>query len=512
MTMPTNKNIVDMKPYSPPIEGRRRYKGMLFDFNERTTAPSPKIIKALNKFLDEEKLQIYPEYSDLEAKIARYAGVNNEETMVVNGSDQGIDLIFRTFTSKGGKVVIPSPSFAMFYQCAGIIGNKVVTPEYNEDFTNPSTAFPFKKVLNSIDNKTELVIICNPNNPTGTTIPIKDIEKILKKAITTNTIIYIDEAYFEFSGITATSLIKKYPNLIITRTFSKAFGLASLRIGYVIAQKAILNEMKKIRGPYDINMMSVCAAKASLEDIKSVRKYTDEVMKKAKPKVEEFLTQNKMEFYPSGANFILFKPNNPKVFKVLKKNGLLLRSINGKFIRLTIGTVKQMGKFIQFYRQNFLQKYAFLDRDGALIFEPQDDFQIDSVEKLKILPGVVKGLKRLQQKGFKFIMVSNQDGLGTRNFPLKDFKKPQQKFLKTLRKEKIKFEAIFVCPHKTEDNCNCRKPKTGLVGEFFTANRGRIDMKNSFMYGDRESDRKFAKNLNLKFIKAKTNGKFNLDN
>ena len=506
----TNKNIVIMKPYSPPIEGRRRYQGMLFDFNERTIPPSQKVVKALNEFLDEGKLQVYPEYSDLEAKIAAYAGVDKEEVLVVNGSDQGIDLIFRTFTSEGGKVIIPSPSFAMFYQCAGVTGNKVIKPEYKPAPTNTSAAFPLEETLNSIANDTELVIICNPNNPTGTLIPIKDIETILKKA--QNAIVFIDEAYFEFSGITATSLIKKYPNLIITRTFSKAFGLASLRIGYVLAQESLLNEMKKVRGPYDVNMMSVCAAKASLKDLKSVRKYVSEVMGKAKKKIEVFLTQNRIEFYPSGANFILFKPNNPEVFKVLKENGLLLRPRNGQFIRLTIGTTEQMEKFIKFYRENFLQKYAFLDRDGALIFEPQDDFQIDSIEKLQILPGVIKGLKRLQQRGFKFIMISNQDGVGTDSFPQENFTKPQQKFLETLKQEGIEFKEIFICPHKKEDNCDCRKPKTGLVNNFFAENRGRIDMGNSFMYGDRESDRQFAKNLNLKFIKSKTNGKFNLQN
>ena len=347
----TNKNIVKIEPYSPPIEGRRQYQGMLFDFNERTIPPSPKIIKALSGFLDEGKLQVYPEYTDFEARIADYAGVDNKEVMVVNGSDQGIDLIFRTFTSAGGKIIIPSPSFAMFYQCAGVTGNEVVAPEYKLDFTNEYAAFPLKETLKSIGDNTELVVICNPNNPTGTLIPIEDIEVITKKA--KNSIVYIDEAYFEFSGVTATSLIKKYPNLIITRTFSKAFGLASLRIGYVLAQESLLNEMRKVRGPYDVNMMSVCAAKASLEDLDNVRKYVGEIMGKAKGKIEKFFMQNRIEFYPSGANFILFKLNNPEVFETLKENGLLLRPRNGQFIRLTIGTTGQMEEFIQFYRENF---------------------------------------------------------------------------------------------------------------------------------------------------------------
>jgi len=490
-----NKNIARMKSYAPPIEGRRQYDGMLLDFNERTVPPSQKVIKALRKFLDKNDLQIYPEYGRIEAKIADYAGVEKDQVMIVNGSDQGIDLIFRTFTSKGGKVVIPSPSFAMFYQCAEIMGNKVISPESSK----------------AIDEKTQLVVICNPNNPTGSLTSLEEIEKILKKAANINGVVYVDEAYFEFSGVTTAKLIRKYPNLIITRTFSKAFGIASLRIGYILAQKPLIDEMKKIRGPYDVNMMAVCAASASLEDLGSMRRYVAEVMNKAKPLIEKFFTQNRIDFYPSKANFILFKPNNSKVFKALKANGLLLRPRGGELLRLTIGTVEQTEKFIRFYRENFLQKYAFLDRDGALIFEPRDNFQIDSLKKLKILPGVTKGLKRLKQKGFKFIMVSNQDGLGTKSFPKKDFEKPQNRLVEILMKQGIEFEKIFVCPHKEEGNCNCRKPKTGLLDAFFKSNCGRIDMENSFMYGDRESDRQFAKNLNLKFIKAQTNGKFDLE-
>jgi imidazoleglycerol-phosphate dehydratase / histidinol-phosphatase len=164
------------------------------------------------------------------------------------------------------------------------------------------------------------------------------------------------------------------------------------------------------------------------------------------------------------------------------------------------------------------QKYAFLDRDGALIYEPSLEetpsgevpYQIDSIEKLKILPGVLTGLKKLREEGFKLVLISNQDDLGKKIFPRPNFERPQQKMLKVFRENGIEFEEIFICPHTLEDECLCRKPKTGLVEEFFERNE--VDRENSFMYGDRESDEQFAKNLNIKFIKAKTNEKFNLDN
>lgn len=153
-----------------------------------------------------------------------------------------------------------------------------------------------------------------------------------------------------------------------------------------------------------------------------------------------------------------------------------------------------------------LKKYAILDRDGTLIFEPQDTFQIDSVEKLEILPGVIQGLKRLANNGYKFVMVSNQDGLGTFSFPLKMFNGPQNKMLKIFKKNGIEFEEIFICPHFEGEDCDCRKPKIGLFIEFLK--KAEIDVVKSFVCGDRDSDKKLAENLGLRFVRADLNGDF----
>ena len=151
-------------------------------------------------------------------------------------------------------------------------------------------------------------------------------------------------------------------------------------------------------------------------------------------------------------------------------------------------------------------KYAFIDRDGTLIFEPQDTFQIDSTSKLKVLPGVIEGFQKLKELGYGLIMISNQDGLGTSYFPKDDFEKPQNKMLEIFKEAGIEFEEVFVCPHLDADKCNCRKPKTGLVDDFLKS--ADIDMKNSFVCGDRESDKKFAENIGFRFIKAELNGSF----
>ena len=162
------ENIKKMKPYQPPLEGRASGGYLLLDFNEMTIEPSPKVKKALKEFVDSGRLQVYPEYGDLEAKIAKYAGNKPGQVMVTNGSDQGIDVIVRAFVKDGDKVIIPFPSFAMYYQSAEIQGAEILKPIYR-----PDLSFPLEEVLGLIEksvNRSKLLIIANPNNPTGTAI------------------------------------------------------------------------------------------------------------------------------------------------------------------------------------------------------------------------------------------------------------------------------------------------------------------------------------------------------
>lgn len=488
------KRIQNMEPYRPPIDGRSGYSGLLLDFNERTTGPP---------------VRLYPEYFDLTEKIARYAKINSAQVMVTNGTDQAIDIIFRTFSDRDDAIIIPEPTFAMYAQYAQINGNRIVSPRYRKD----SLAFPLEKVLKAIKSSTKLVVICNPNNPTGTLIAPADIAKIARKAAAA--IVYVDEAYYEFSGVTAARLINEYPNIIVSRTFSKAFGLAGLRIGYVMAQRQYINEMLKVRGPYDVNQTACRAATEALSKLEAARSYSREIIEEAKPLTEQFFRQNNIKFYRSAGNFILFKPENPEtVAQTLRENGIAVRpqakpNVGGT-LRLTIGTKKQMQTFINTYKEVILktspQKYAFIDRDGVLIDEPQDDFQVDSLEKLQILDGTIEGLRRLRDLGYRLVLVSNQDGIGTATFPQADFDKPQNAMLRTFRDAGIVFDEVFICPHNPEDNCGCRKPKTGLLDDWLKGVM--LDTRQSFVCGDRTTDEGLANNLGLKFVPMDTNGNF----
>lgn len=143
-----------------------------------------------------------------------------------------------------------------------------------------------------------------------------------------------------------------------------------------------------------------------------------------------------------------------------------------------------------------MKKYAFVDRDGTIIFEPPDTFYVDSLDKLQILPGVIQTLQLLKKKGYSLVMVTNQDGLGSDYNPTDVFNRIQAALLGQLKKEGIEFERILVCPHYAEDNCQCRKPKTGLIKDITD-----IDKESSLMIGDREADVQFARNLHIKDYK-----------
>lgn len=151
-------------------------------------------------------------------------------------------------------------------------------------------------------------------------------------------------------------------------------------------------------------------------------------------------------------------------------------------------------------------KVAFLDRDGTLIFEPPETHQIDSVAQLKILPGVVEGLRRLVKEQYRLVMVTNQDGLGTPALPKNSFEKPQRKLLSLLKQDGIEFYKIFICPHLEKTRCACRKPKPGLVKKFLASEK--IDYEKSFAVGDRATDMEFAENIGIRGYLMDTNQRF----
>lgn len=342
-------HIQAMGNYHPPDDNRLEYAGTLLDFNEKTIPPSPAVKAALQEVIDKNIIQIYPEDCvQLREKIANYVQVRPEQILLTNGSDQAIDLVFRSFTCAQGEVIIPQPSYSMFSLFAEMMNNTLLQPE-----VNPDLSFPMEGVQAAVTKNTQLIVICNPNNPTGSILSNDDLAQLAEA--NPQAMIFVDEAYAEFSQQTAVPLLLRYPNIVISRTFSKAFGLAGLRLGYIIARPDFIKEMEKVRDPININIFAYYGARAVLDNINELNSYVDEVMNKAKPLVEKFFIDNAIEYYPSAANFILFKPQQPAndVFEKLRAAGLLTRVRSGAHIdntiRVTIGTVAQMQKFIEEY-------------------------------------------------------------------------------------------------------------------------------------------------------------------
>jgi len=338
------KAIEKMQPYNPPLEGRR---GLIrLDFNENTIGCSPKVLEAIRR-IPADEIATYPEYSKFRKKLANCLKVKEDELMVNNATDESIIVIMQAYIEKGDEVVLPIPTFAMFKFYAQLMDANVKEVLYNKDLS-----FPTDGVLNSITNRTKLVILCNPNNPTGTPIKREDIIKIIEKAKANNSLVLLDEAYVQYNKATCKDLINKYQNLIIIQTFSKAYGMAGLRLGYAIADKEIMKNLLKASSPYSVNTMATAAGSAAIDDQEFVKKYVKEVEKSKKIIYKEF-RKLKIKTYPTAANFLIvyFGKNCKRIEKGLKKKGILVRDrsnyplLNG-CLRIGIGTAEQTKKLI----------------------------------------------------------------------------------------------------------------------------------------------------------------------
>jgi histidinol-phosphate aminotransferase len=336
-------HIRAMSAYKPPLE-KRSSKFLLCDFNERIDPVSPVINQAIRAYLDQDSLQRYPSYGDMTARIARYAEVPAEQVMLTNGSDHGIELIFRATCSAGDEVVVPQPSFAMYRQVAAAEGLVLKTPLYDAE-----GRFPLDATLASLTARTRLVVVGNPNNPTGTGIEPSALLQIAEAA--GEAAVLVDECYFEYTRATVKDALERHPNLFITRTFSKTWGLAALRLGYILSAARNIEDLLKVRGPYDINTIAVVAARAALDNPEYMQSYVDEVMSLSKPRFERFLQDAGIRYWPGKANFVLTFPESPeRVLQGLEAEAILVRPQRGPGIdgalRMSLGRLSDTERLI----------------------------------------------------------------------------------------------------------------------------------------------------------------------
>lgn len=289
-------------------------------------------------------MAVYPEYGEAKERIARYFRVRPEQFVFTNGTDEAIQVLMNTYVDDGQEVVILKPSYAMYRFYAQVAGAKLREVEYPE----PDMEFPLQEVLEAITLETRAVILANPNNPTGTSIGLLGIERILHRA--RKAVVMVDEAYYEFSGVTALTEIERIPNLFVSRTFSKVFGMAAMRLGCLFSHAANIEFLHKAQSPYSVNTLAVLAAQAAVADTDYIQNYVAEVLA-ARELLCVGLEKLGIGYVPSSANFILVRLGGRaiEVRDALRACGILVRDRSYEApgcVRMTVGTREQTRRLL----------------------------------------------------------------------------------------------------------------------------------------------------------------------
>jgi len=331
------KAVEQMAPYSPPSGGRA---GKLrLDFNENTVGCSPRVIEFLRNKLCEQQLSIYPEYTKAKPALAKFFGVEADELLLTNGTDEAIQVLVNTYLDDGDDVIILRPSYAMYRFYCEVAGASI----QDIDYRKVTLEFPLEELLDAITPATRAILISNPNNPTGTAIDVAAIRRILDRA--PQAAVLIDEAYYEFCGITALPLIGEYPNLFVSRTFSKVYGMAAMRMGCLFSQASNVAYLHKAQSPYSVNMLAALAAEAAVQDTEYVANYVAEALA-ARELLAKGLDKLGIGYAHSAANFILgyFGERAIEVRDALRDKAILVRDRSYEIpggVRITAGTREQ---------------------------------------------------------------------------------------------------------------------------------------------------------------------------
>jgi histidinol-phosphate aminotransferase len=352
--VPFRKNLLGIKPYVPgkPIEDLERELGIKnaskIASNENPLGPSPQVILALERALP--KIHRYPDGGayNLSQALARHLGVEANQLLLGHGSNELIVRLGQMFLNPGDEVLYGEPGFFV-YSSTALLCEAIPRPLPLRDFTHDLKVFE-----RAITPKTKIVYIANPNNPTGTMVPLSDIEVFLK-ACPPHVLVVLDEAYYEYvddqSYFESLKLLPRYPQLVILRTFSKAFGLAGLRVGYGVAQTELVEIFQKIREPFNVNGLAMVAAEAALTDRAHVKKVAD-LNNRMRRRLYEGLLRLGLKPVPTQANFVYFEiPKAIDLYQDLLKKGIIVRPMGPNALRVTTGTEEETGNFLKVFEE-----------------------------------------------------------------------------------------------------------------------------------------------------------------
>lgn len=344
MSIYLSSRTQSLSPYIPGEQPQdKRY--IKLNTNENPYPPSPKVIQAINDALSSLRLYPDPESTTLRESIASYYGVKVEEVFVGNGSDEVLAIAFMSFFMPDRAVIYPDVTYTFYEVYAGLFGLKSMTVPVNRDFSLDLE--PFCKNNSG-------VVIANPNAPTGIAIDIKDVELLLRT--NPDNVVILDEAYIDFGGKSAVSLIDKYKNLLVVQTLSKSRSLAGLRVGFAIGSSELiegLNRVKNSFNSYPVDRLAMAGAIAAIEDEDYFREITGKIIN-TRQRVKGQLKGLGFEMTESQANFLFI--THPEIearrlFVELKEMGILTRHFNrpriDNYLRVTIGTDQEMDSFLK---------------------------------------------------------------------------------------------------------------------------------------------------------------------
>ena len=313
------------------------------DWNESAIAPSRRVIEAIQKFLgNTHHLNWYPDLAatPLRAALSIYTGAPADSILVTNGSDDALDLLCKTYLDVGDDVMVAWPTYGHFLVFARSRGLEPRRVAAADPFEIPTGA-----ILEAIGPRTQMVYLASPNNPTGVVMPAEDIAMLCRTFPTT--LFLVDEAYHEFCGQSVVGLVGRHPNLVVTRTFSKCFGIAGLRVGYLVAGVAVMHELRKLYNPKSVNVLAQVGAQAALADGAFRESYVREVGL-SREYLAIALRARGAEVRTTAANFVLVRVREPlRLVQALEAVGVFVRDrshLEGfeGWVRFTVGTVPQM--------------------------------------------------------------------------------------------------------------------------------------------------------------------------
>jgi histidinol-phosphate aminotransferase len=281
-----------------------------------------------------EQLARYPEREPVERAVAEFLGVRPTEILLTNGVDEAIHLLCETYLESGDEALIVVPTYSMFRIYAAATGAQVIAVPAGKDFR-----FPTEDLLSRITPRTRLIAIANPNNPTGTVAPQEELLRIARSAPAAA--VLIDEAYFEFCGLSMLDYWREIPNLFVSRTFSKAYGLAGLRIGVLLGDSDQIRSVHRVSSPYNVNAVALACLPEALADQSYIRQYVSEVCE-GRERLQDTLKSNGIPFWPSHANFVLAGVGSPEFMQEMRQRGILVRDRSSDHgcegcVRITLG-------------------------------------------------------------------------------------------------------------------------------------------------------------------------------